>query len=147
MRRFSWVAALLLATCLLGSDAWAQRRITGRVTAAGTDEPLVNASVIISGTSSGALTGERGTYALVVPAGEVQLSVRQIGYRRRSVTVRASDAEVNVSLDRDPFRLEAQNNSTDWDEPRPEQLLRTYRNARTQGIQLHTMAVPPGRAA
>ena len=108
MRRFSWVAALLLATCLLGSDAWAQRRITGRVTAAGTDEPLVNASVIISGTSSGALTGERGTYALVVPAGEVQLSVRQIGYRRRSVTVRASDVEVNVSLDRDPFKLEAQ---------------------------------------
>ena len=108
MRRSSWIGAAALAVCFVSSDAMAQRRITGRVTAAGSDELLANASVVVSGTTTAAITNDRGAYTLVVPNGDVQLTVRQIGYRRKTVTARGAEAEVNISLDRDPFRLEAQ---------------------------------------
>ena len=108
MARPIWLVAVPFAAFLFGSDAMAQRRITGRVTAAGTGEPLVSASVTVSGTQSGTVTNERGAFTLVVPDGDVQLSVRSIGYKRKTALARGSDSEINVALERDPFRLEAQ---------------------------------------
>ncbi len=104
----STARAALLLLLLQSSTAAAQRRITGRVVEEGGTTPLPSVSITVPGTTVGAVTGDNGTFTLLVPAGDVQLSARRIGYRRRSFTIGASQNDVQVALERDPYRLEAQ---------------------------------------
>ena len=99
-------AALVLLLCI-SSAAAAQRRITGRVTEEG-GAPLSSVSITVPGTTVGAVTGDNGAFTLVVPAGDVQLNARRIGYRRRTIAVGAAQSDVQIALERDPYRLEAQ---------------------------------------
>ncbi|MEO7713834.1 MAG: TonB-dependent receptor plug domain-containing protein, partial [Gemmatimonadaceae bacterium] len=99
--------ALFVCLCIAGS-AQAQRRVTGRVVEAGGALPLGSVSITLPGTTVGAVTSDNGVFTLSVPAGDVQLNARRIGYRRRTFTVRATDGDVRVELERDPYRLEAQ---------------------------------------
>ncbi|MCY7378219.1 MAG: SusC/RagA family TonB-linked outer membrane protein [Gemmatimonadaceae bacterium] len=99
--------ALFVCLCI-SSSAQAQRRVTGRVVEAGGALPLGSVSITLPGTTVGAVTSDNGVFTLSVPAGDVQLNARRIGYRRRTFTVRATDGDVRVELERDPYRLEAQ---------------------------------------
>lgn len=107
MVRTTAAAALFLCLCV-ASTAHAQRRITGRVVEEGGSVPLASVSITIPGTTVGVITGDNGTFSLVVPAGDVQLNARRIGYRRRVFVVRAGESDVRVEMERDPYRLEAQ---------------------------------------
>jgi TonB-linked SusC/RagA family outer membrane protein len=98
----------LLAVCLCSVQAEAQRRITGRVTEEGGTTPVGSVTVLIPGTSTAVVTNDNGTFSLFVPAGDVQLSARRIGYKRRNFTVRGDQTDASVSIERDPFRLETQ---------------------------------------
>lgn len=102
------VAVAVFACLCLSTTAHAQRRIAGRVVEEGGNVPLASVSVTLPGTSIGAVTGDNGTFSLLVPNGDVQLNARRIGYRRRNFTVRGSESDVRVTLERDPYRLEAQ---------------------------------------
>ncbi|HUQ45916.1 MAG TPA: SusC/RagA family TonB-linked outer membrane protein [Gemmatimonadaceae bacterium] len=102
------VAAAVFACLCLSTTAHAQRRIAGRVVEEGGNVPLGSVSVTLPGTSIGAVTGDNGTFTLLVPNGDVQLNARRIGYRRRSFTVRGGESDVRVTLERDPYRLETQ---------------------------------------
>ena len=93
---------------LFAGTADAQRRVTGRVVGEGTSEPLASASVTVVGTTIGTYTGDDGRFALEVPAGDVTLLVRRIGFRRAEVPVPAGQSEVAVSLVRDVLQLEGQ---------------------------------------
>ncbi len=99
--------ALFLCLCI-SSSAEAQRRVTGRVVEAGGSLPLGSVSITVPGTNVGAVTSDNGVFTLSVPSGDVQLNARRIGYRRRTFTVRATENDVRVELERDPYRLEAQ---------------------------------------
>ena len=107
MVRITAAAALYLCLCV-PTTAHAQRRITGRVVEEGGNVPLASVSITIPGTAIGVITGDNGTFALVVPSGDVQLNARRIGYRRRVFVVRAGETDVRVEMERDPYRLEAQ---------------------------------------
>jgi TonB-linked SusC/RagA family outer membrane protein len=107
MFRLAVPAVLLVALCAPGA-AEAQRRITGRVVEEGGNAPLPSVSITVAGTTIGVITADNGTFTLMVPAGDVQLNARRIGYRRRSVTVPGAQNDVRVELERDPYRLEAQ---------------------------------------
>jgi hypothetical protein len=75
---------------LLALPADAQdRRLTGRVTGAGSGEPLVAATVSVVGTGIGTTTNEEGRFSLLAPSGAQQLNVRRIGYRPQVVPVTA----------------------------------------------------------
>lgn len=102
------VAAAVFACLCLSTSADAQRRIAGRVVEEGGNVPLASVSITLPGTSIGAVTGDNGTFTLLVPNGDVQLNARRIGYRRRNFTVRGGESDVRVTLERDPYRLEAQ---------------------------------------
>jgi TonB-linked SusC/RagA family outer membrane protein len=102
------VPAMLLAALCAPGVAEAQRRITGRVVEEGSTAPLSSVSISLPGTNVGVVTGDNGTFTLTVPAGDVQLNARRIGYRRRTITVGAGQSDVQVALERDPYRLEAQ---------------------------------------
>ena len=95
----------IVAVAVVASDAVAQRRVTGQVTAT-TGEPLSAVTVQVVGTTAGALTNEQGRFSVVVPANATTLRFRRIGYSQRQVALAAGQAEVNVRLERDVLQLE-----------------------------------------
>src|SRR5579859_4616068 len=83
----------------LTTQAHAQRRVTGRVTAT-TGEPVAQATVTVQGATIGTYTNEQGNYTIPnVPAGAQSLVVRRIGFKRTVAPVPASATEVNVQLE------------------------------------------------
>ncbi|MEP6999915.1 MAG: carboxypeptidase-like regulatory domain-containing protein [bacterium] len=86
-----------------------QRRITGRVAAEGTNEPLGAATVTILGTTIGTYTSEDGKFSLTAPnANALTLRIRRLGYQQKVVSVSGAQADVNIALTRDVLQLEAQ---------------------------------------
>src|SRR5690349_468998 len=90
--RGSWLssglAALMLA--VVGTSAWAQGIVQGRVTAQGTNAPLPEARVIVIGTSLFTTTNAEGAFTLRnVPSGNADVRVIRVGYQeqKKSVTV------------------------------------------------------------
>src|SRR6266550_8106574 len=99
----------LLLLVLVSASAFAQtRRVSGRVTVEGSNEPLVAASVSVVGTSLGTYTDDQGRFSLNAPDGPVTLRIRRIGYLVKTQAVPAGDTEVNVALGRDVLQLETQ---------------------------------------
>ncbi|HWV57025.1 MAG TPA: TonB-dependent receptor, partial [Longimicrobiales bacterium] len=83
--------------------------VEGRVTAAGSGEPLGGVTVQISATSLGAITNDEGVYRIQgVPAGVHEVSIRRIGLRPQTVTIRIQDgaaAVVNFQLENESVLL------------------------------------------
>ncbi len=105
----SFVTSLLLLG-LASTSALAQtRRITGRVTAEGSNEPVISATVSIVGTPIGAITTDDGRFTISVPEGTTTtLRVRRIGYSPKQVSVGAGLSEVNITLAKDVLELDKQ---------------------------------------
>ncbi len=98
----------LVALMALGSDALAQRRITGTVTEAGTGSPIPSATVQVVGSTVGALTSPQGTFTLTVATDDaVTLRVRRIGYRAQTVLVATGQTTAAVALTKDVLQLDA----------------------------------------
>jgi len=102
------VVAASLAAVVSTDVAAQQRRISGRVTASGTNEPLASATVVVAGTPLGTHTNDDGRFEVLAPDADVQLVARRIGFKQTSVRVPRTQSEVNLSLDRDVLLLEEQ---------------------------------------
>jgi TonB-linked SusC/RagA family outer membrane protein len=100
------VAAFTLAATSLAAQQ--QRRVSGRVTASGSNEPLAAATVLVTGTPIGTRTNDDGRFELLVPDADVQIVARRIGFKQLAVRVPRVQSEVNVSLERDVLMLEEQ---------------------------------------
>ena len=96
------VISILLAL-LFSTQVFAQKRITGRVTAAN-NQPVAGASVQVSGTSVGTVTGEDGSFSLNVPAGRNTLVVSYVGFTRREITI-GTQTSLAVTLAEDASGL------------------------------------------
>jgi TonB-linked SusC/RagA family outer membrane protein len=72
------------------SFAIAQRTVSGTITDDG-GEPLIGASILVKGTSSGTVTDIDGSYSLEVPDGSTTLVVSYTGFETREVAVGASN--------------------------------------------------------
>lgn len=92
------LVGLLVAICATMTYAQS-RRITGRVTEAGTGEPLAGVTIQIKGTSTGTVSGENGTYALTAPNDAV-LIFSFLGYVTIEETVgQRSSIDINLAVD------------------------------------------------
>ena len=99
----------LALLALFGTSAWAQtRRITGRVTVEGSNEPVPSATVTVIGTTLGGITDADGRFTVPAPAGPATLRVRRIGYTPKTVSVSAALSDVNVALAKDVLELDKQ---------------------------------------
>jgi TonB-dependent starch-binding outer membrane protein SusC len=109
MSRQFLFAAVLLAFGLAPAPASAQQRreVTGTVTRTYGQVPVVGATISEVGGEGVAQSGRDGTFKITVASGDVRLLVRAIGYRRKEVPVGAGASTVAVTLDEDPFKLEA----------------------------------------
>lgn len=78
------------AMCFVGTALSAQGTVTGRVTAQGSNEPIVDARVLALGTNSAASTGQDGRYTMRgVRTGEIEVQVLRVGFQplKKTVTV------------------------------------------------------------
>ena len=75
------------------------RTITGQVTDAETGEPLLGATILVEGTSSGTTTDIDGNYSLSAGEGDV-LIFSYLGYEDKRVTVR-NETVINVQMGED----------------------------------------------
>lgn len=85
------------ALLLMAQLAIAQRALTGKVTDAETNEPLIGATVNVTGTTVGAATDASGIYRITVPADATSLTISYTGYERKVLPIGAG-SELDVAL-------------------------------------------------
>lgn len=102
MRKFVLLSFLFVcSTCVL---SWAQdRKITGKVTSAEEGSGLPGVSVIVKGTTVGAVTDVEGNYSLFAPA-KATLTFSFIGMETKEIELGASSI-INVKLLTDTKQL------------------------------------------
>src|ERR671917_623794 len=107
-RTLSGIAALCVLVLVATAAGAQQGEIAGTITALGTGEPLAGAQVVVVGGAQRALSDERGRFRITgVPAGNVTLEVRRIGYRLERVQTSAGQTSLGVVLSVNPASLEA----------------------------------------
>jgi TonB-linked SusC/RagA family outer membrane protein len=78
--------------------AFAQRQVTGTVRGGGNNEPLIGASVLVTGTKVGAITNADGKFSIAVPESSSTLQISFIGYTSQEVSVKGvSDVQVTLA--------------------------------------------------
>lgn len=75
----------------------AQHQVSGTVTDAETDEPLIGVNIVVEGTTIGTTTDIDGNWSLSVPDDEVTLQFSYLGYDTEEVPVDGRE-EINVIL-------------------------------------------------
>jgi len=81
----------------------AQRTITGTITDE-SGEPLIGASVLVKGTSTGTVTDIDGSYSITVPEGSTTLVISYTGFATQEVELGASNV-VDVAMAEDVEQL------------------------------------------
>ena len=105
-KRFSFALSLLL-TLFAASGAQAQaRQVTGRVYNPATQEGIPGAIVSVVGGAQAAQADEQGRYRISVPASDVTLLARAIGYKRAQASVPAGQSTADMALERDALKLD-----------------------------------------
>lgn len=94
LHRSTLLVAMVMFMC---SSAFAQTTITGTVTDNDTKEPLIGASVLVTGTSSGTVTDLDGQYSLTLPDGAESISISYTGYSTQSFPIGAATV-IDVAL-------------------------------------------------
>ncbi|MCB0643782.1 MAG: carboxypeptidase-like regulatory domain-containing protein, partial [Phaeodactylibacter sp.] len=89
---------LVFSLFLLGAQTgWSQRTISGTVTEAGSDFPLIGATVMVPGTAVGTATDEQGAFTLNVPEGAASVEVSYTGYQAQTLSTQGV-TELSVYL-------------------------------------------------
>jgi TonB-linked SusC/RagA family outer membrane protein len=87
--------------------AWAQYTVTGNVTDERTGEPLIGASIILKGTTSGTITDLDGNFSLSLSTtNETEVIVSSIGYLSQTIAVRSGMAPLSIKMKQDATNLE-----------------------------------------
>ena len=100
IKRITFVMAL----CMLWLVSFAQKTVTGNVKDA-SGEPLIGVSVMIKGSSTGAVTDLNGNFSIPSVPSSAQLTFSYVGYQTKTVNV-GSSSSMNVVLDEDNTTLE-----------------------------------------
>jgi len=103
MRKFTILLALMLFIGL--QVALAQRTITGKVTNAEDNTSIPGATVLVAGTTVGAITDVDGRYTLVVPQDKNVLFISFVGMKTQSITLGVSNI-VDIVLATETMMLE-----------------------------------------
>ena len=89
---------LLLLLAIAGTAVFGQERsISGSVSDRSTNESLPGATVLIKGTSNGAITDMDGKFSLMVPPGENTLVISFVGYEKTEISV-GNQSVFNIQL-------------------------------------------------
>ncbi len=92
----------LFAMLLSGHLAFSQRSVSGTVTDAETNEALIGASVVVTGTASGTSTNASGAFTLTIPAEATSLTISYTGFQKQEVSIKGLNT-VSVALKSSAF--------------------------------------------
>ena len=99
MKRILHYLMFLAFICLASISSFAQTVITGQVEDPEYKDPLIGASILIEGTTTGTVTDARGNFELELDeTGEVKLIISYVGYSDREVTVNAAGSTQNLGV-------------------------------------------------
>ena len=87
---------LFLLTSVVGL-AYGQINVSGTVTDATDNSPLIGVSVLVKGSQQGTLTNDQGKFSLQVPDGNTVLVLSYFGFATQELTV-GSQTEFNVAM-------------------------------------------------
>ncbi len=105
-RLFKFVTALCVVSLAPAIVSAQSRDVSGKVTMAGTGQPLADATVSVVGQQLGVRTNERGEYRIKVPTGDVSILARLLGYKRQTIRVSATSSTADFVLEKDVLQLE-----------------------------------------
>lgn len=97
----AFLCLLCIALSAITSPLSAQdgRKVTGHVVD-DTNEPLIGASILVVGTSTGVITDLDGNFSIVVPSGATTLQISYVGYETMTVPIPDNNT-VNVNMKSD----------------------------------------------
>ncbi|MDE6403048.1 MAG: SusC/RagA family TonB-linked outer membrane protein, partial [Muribaculaceae bacterium] len=78
---------LFICLALMGLTAFAQHTVTGTVMSASEDEPMIGATVMVKGSTTGTMTDFDGNYTLKNVADDAVLIFSAVGYERQEIPV------------------------------------------------------------
>ncbi len=101
--RFSSLVVVFLF--LFTFDSVAQKLVSGKVISSDTSGlGISGASVQVTGTSLGTVTGADGSFSLTVPAGRTSLSVSYVGYKTKQVAI-GNGTNLTITMEDDATGL------------------------------------------
>ena len=80
------------------------REIRGTVTSE--KGPVVGASVIVSGETTGTSTNADGNFSIRIPSGKASLVVSSVGYATKQVAVSSNESQINITLEESKSELQ-----------------------------------------
>lgn len=95
---------LLLVAILLFTVGWAQRTVVTGVVRDVAGEPVIGASVVVTGTTTGTVTNLDGAFRLEVPAGAQTLDISYVGMTKKVVSI--TGAPLTVVLESQALGLD-----------------------------------------
>ncbi len=93
MRKTVLTIAMMVFFGFFALSTFAQVNVTGVVVDAENDEPLVGASVVLDGTTTGTVTDVNGNFSLPVQSGDKVIKISFIGYIAQQLNVSASGGQ------------------------------------------------------
>lgn len=106
---FKFYKTLLSLAFLWGSVGWAyaQYTVSGKVSDERTGEPMIGASILIKGTTSGTITDLDGGFSITVPTNAgASLIFSSIGYLSQTIEVAPGVSILSIQLKQDATNLE-----------------------------------------
>jgi TonB-linked SusC/RagA family outer membrane protein len=97
IRPTDFPAALKPVEAPLQTSSVAQETVTGTVTDAQTDKPLVGVNILVKGTSIGAATNKKGHYSISAPSLQDTLVFSYIGYKQLTIPIKGRNS-INIQL-------------------------------------------------
>ncbi len=97
------------------ASVFSQSVISGIITTATKKEPIIGATVVVKGTSTGTITDFEGKYSLKIPAGTTKLVVSYIGFSSKEIEVGSGssyNAELSEGLELENIVVIGSRNST-----------------------------------
>lgn len=95
---------ILLLCLLVGFAAFAQKKVSGKVTD-NQNDPIPGVTVVEKGTTNGAITDMDGNFSLTVPGDNTILVFSFVGMKSQEITVGAQST-INVMLESDMSDLD-----------------------------------------
>ncbi len=89
-----WLPLLFMAQLTFG-----QQTITGTVVENVKNEPLIGASITVTGTTTGAVTDIDGKFSLVVPDNATILTVSFVGYTSKDIVLKKGETNLTITLE------------------------------------------------
>ena len=79
--------AFLSLALMISGQLFAQTHLTGTVIDGSQNEPLIGATIVVPGTSSGTVTDLDGKFALDIPKGKNTITISMIGFKAQTINV------------------------------------------------------------